>query len=250
MTEGLQSKVCVVTGASSGIGEATALRLGKAGASVALVARREDRLEALAKQIEGDGGKALPIKSDITAEDQARAAIEKAQSEFGRLDVLVNNAGVMLLGPIQGADTAEWRRMMDVNVMGLLYCTYYALPIMRDQGGGHFVNVSSVAGRTANLGSGVYNATKWAVGAFSESLRQEVLHLNVRVTIIEPGMVATELADHTTSEMAKQAIERMRAEMKSPLQAENIAESIFYAVSQPSHVNVNEILVRPTEQTR
>jgi NADP-dependent 3-hydroxy acid dehydrogenase YdfG len=250
MTEGLQSKVCVVTGASSGIGEATARRLAGAGASVVLLARREDRLETLAKEIEKDGGKALPIKSDITDEDQARAAIERAHSELGRLDVLVNNAGVMLLGPIQGADTSEWRRMVDVNVMGLLYCTYYALPIMRDQGGGHIVNVSSVAGRVARLGTGVYNATKWAVGAFSESLRQEAVHVNVRVTIIEPGMVETELADHTTSEMAKQAIAQMRSEMKEPLRADDIAESIFYAVSQPQHVSVNEILVRPTEQTR
>jgi NADP-dependent 3-hydroxy acid dehydrogenase YdfG len=250
MTEGLQSKVCVVTGASSGIGEATARRLAGAGASVALVARRGDRLEALAKEIEKDGGKALPIKCDITDEGEARAAIEQAQSELGRLDVLVNNAGVMLLGPIQGADTSEWRRMVDVNVMGLLYCTYYALPIMRDQGGGHIVNVSSVAGRVARLGTGVYNATKWAVGAFSESLRQEAVHVNVRVTIIEPGMVETELADHTTSEMAKAAIAQMRSEMKSPLQADDIAESIFYAVSQPQYVSVNEILVRPTEQTR
>jgi NADP-dependent 3-hydroxy acid dehydrogenase YdfG len=250
MTEGLQSKVCVVTGASSGIGEATALRLARAGASVALVARRDDRLEALAEQISKDGGNALPIKSDITQEDQARSAIERTQSELGRVDVLVNNAGVMLLGPIQGADTAEWRRMVDVNVMGLLYCTYYALPIMRDQGGGHIVNVSSVAGRVARLGTGVYNATKWAVGAFSESLRQEAVHVNVRVTIIEPGMVETELADHTTSEMAKQAIAQMRSEMTAPLQASDIAESIFYAVSQPQHVSVNEILVRPTEQSR
>jgi NADP-dependent 3-hydroxy acid dehydrogenase YdfG len=250
MTEGLQSKVCVVTGASSGIGEATARRLAEAGAAVALVARRGDRLEALAKEIEDGGGKALPITADITEEDQARSAIEKTQSELGRLDVLVNNAGVMLLGPIQGADTSEWRRMVDVNVMGLLYCSYYALPIMRDQGGGHIVNVSSVAGRVARLGTGVYNATKWGVGAFSESLRQEAVYLNVRVTVIEPGMVETELADHTTSEMARAAIDQMRSEMKSPLQAADIAEAIFYAVSQPAHVSVNEILVRPTEQTR
>ena len=250
MTEGLQSKVCLVTGASSGIGEATARRLAKDGADVALVARRGDRLEALAKEISRDGGKALPIAADITEEDQARAAIEKAHSELGRLDVLVNNAGVMLLGPIQGADTSEWRRMVDVNVMGLLYCTYVALPIMRDQGGGHIVNLSSVAGRTASLGVGVYNATKWAVGAFSESLRQEALHVNVRVTIIEPGMVVTELQDHTTNEMAKKTMERMLEEAKAPLQAEDIAESIYYAVSQPPHVNVNEILVRPVEQAR
>jgi NADP-dependent 3-hydroxy acid dehydrogenase YdfG len=224
--------------------------LAGAGATVALVARRGDRLEALAEELEKDGGRALPIQSDITDEAQARSAIEKAQSELGRLDVLVNNAGVMLLGPIQGADTAEWRRMVDVNVMGLLYCTYYALPVMRDQGGGHIVNISSVAGRTASLGVGVYNATKWAVGAFSESLRQEALHLNVRVTIVEPGMVVTELQEHTTNEMARQAMDRALSETKAPLQAEDIAEAIFYAVSQPPHVNVNEILVRPTEQAR
>jgi NADP-dependent 3-hydroxy acid dehydrogenase YdfG len=250
MTEGLQSKVCVVTGASSGIGEATARRLAGDGATVALVARRGDRLEALARDIGNDGGKALAITSDITDEGQARSAIERAHSELGRLDILVNNAGVMLLGPIQGADTSEWRRMVDVNVMGLLYCTYYALPVMRDQGGGHIVNISSVAGRTASLGVGVYNATKWAVGAFSESLRQEALHLNVRVTIIEPGMVVTELQEHTTNELAKQAMDRALSETKAPLQAEDIAEAIHYAVSQPPHVNVNEILVRPTEQSR
>jgi NADP-dependent 3-hydroxy acid dehydrogenase YdfG len=250
MTDSLQGKVCVVTGASSGIGEATALRLSQAGAAIALVARREDRLQNLKVRIEEEGGTALPLAADITREDEARSAIETARSELGSLDVLVNNAGVMLLGPIQGADTSEWRRMVDVNVMGLLYCTHTALPIMRDQGGGHIVNLSSVAGRTASLGVGVYNATKWAVGAFSESLRQEALHLNVRVTIIEPGMVVTELQEHTTNQMAKAAMENMMKETKAPLQAEDIAASIFYAVSQAPHVNVNEILVRPLEQSR
>jgi NADP-dependent 3-hydroxy acid dehydrogenase YdfG len=155
----------------------------------------------------------------------------------------------MLLGPIQGADTSEWRRMVEVNLLGLFYCTYAALPIMRDQGSGHIVNLSSVAGRTASLGVGVYNATKWGVGAFSESLRQEALHLNVRVTVVEPGFVATELQDHSTNPMAIAAIKDMR-EKTTPLQAEDIAEAIFFAVSQPPHVNVNEVLVRPTEQLR
>jgi NADP-dependent 3-hydroxy acid dehydrogenase YdfG len=156
----------------------------------------------------------------------------------------------MLLGPIEGADTEEWRRMVNVNLMGLLYCTHAALPLMREQGSGHIVNVSSVAGRTARPGVAVYNATKWAVGGFSEALRQEVAPVNIRVTLIEPGVVRTELADHVTHPLARQAIERIRAEMKAPLQAEEIAEAIFYAVSQPQHVSVNELLIRPTEQER
>jgi NADP-dependent 3-hydroxy acid dehydrogenase YdfG len=249
MTQPLQGKVCVVTGASSGIGEATARRLSEAGASVALGARRVDRLKSLVQEIEGRGGKALAVPTDVGDEAQAKALIEDAANELGRLDVLVNNAGVMLLGPIEGADTKEWRRMIDVNVLGLLYCTHAALPIMREQGSGHIVNVSSVAGRVARAGTGVYNATKWAVGAFSEALRQEALHSNVRVTVIEPGMVATELASHNTNPMVVQAIEQMRDEIE-PLTAEDIAESIHYAVTAPAHVSINEVLVRPTKQAR
>jgi NADP-dependent 3-hydroxy acid dehydrogenase YdfG len=250
MTEGLQGKVCVVTGASSGIGEATARRVARAGMDVVLGARRRERLQALADQLASDGRRALVVQTDITKEDEARALIERAKSELGRLDVLVNNAGVMLLGPVEGADTSEWRRMVDVNLMGLLYCTHAALPVMHEQGSGHIVNISSVAGRIARLGSAVYNATKWGVGGFSEALRQEALNFNIRVTLVEPGAVETELADHVTHPLAKQAIERMRQEMERPLQANDIAESIFYAVSQPEHVNVNEVLIRPTEQTR
>ncbi len=249
MTEVLQGKVCVVTGASSGIGAATARRLAGAGAAVAITARREDRLNELAEQIGSDGGRALPIPADITKEDEAISMIERANSELGRLDILVNNAGVMLLGPIQGADTEEWRRMVDINLLGLFYCTHAALPVMRDQGGGHIVNLSSVAGRTASLGVAAYNATKWGVVGFSEGLRQEALHVKVRVTVIEPGYVATELQGHSTNEMAKAAIEDMR-EKTTPLEAEDIAESIYYAVSQPERVSVNEILIRPTEQAR
>jgi NADP-dependent 3-hydroxy acid dehydrogenase YdfG len=249
MTEVLQGKVCVVTGASSGIGAATARRLAGEGAAVALAGRREDLLQQLADEIEGSGGRALAVRTDVTKEDEARALIERSNSELGRLDVLVNNAGVMLLGPIQGADTEEWRRMVEVNLLGLFYCTHAALPVMRDQGSGHIINVSSVAGRTASLGVGVYNATKWGVVGFSESLRQEAVHVNVRVTVVEPGFVATELQDHSTNPLAKAAIEDMR-QKTTPLQAEDIAESIYFAVSQPPHVSVNEILVRPTEQAR
>jgi NADP-dependent 3-hydroxy acid dehydrogenase YdfG len=250
MTDVLQGKVCVVTGASSGIGAATARRLARAGASVAVAARREDRLEELAGEIGSGDGHVLPIPADITKEEEANSVIQRTKSELGRLDVLINNAGVMLLGPVVGADTEDWRRMVNLNLLGLFYCTHAALPIMGEQGSGHIVNISSVAGRTAQLGAAVYNATKWGVGAFSEALRQEVLHANVRVTIVEPGMVVTELGDHVTNPLAKAAIEDMRTKTKAPLQAEDIAESIFYAVSQPEHVNVNEILVRPLEQAR
>ena len=249
MTEVLQGKVCVVTGASSGIGAATARRLAGAGAAVAITARREDRLNELAEQIGSDGGRALPIPADITKEDEAISVIERANSELGRLDILVNNAGVMLLGPIQGADTEEWRRMVDINLLGLFYCTHAALPVMRDQGGGHIVNLSSVAGRTASLGVAVYNATKWGVVGFSEGLRQEALHVKVRVTVIEPGFVATELQGHSTNPMAIAAMKDME-EKTTPLEAEDIAESIYYAVSQPERVSVNEMLIRPTEQAR
>src|SRR5919109_170714 len=244
MTDGLQGKVCVVTGASSGIGEATAQRLAEAGASVALAARRDDRITELASRIQAEGGTAIAVKTDVTDEPQAKALIERARDELGGLDVLVNNAGVMLLGPVVGADTDEWRRMVNVNLLGLFYCTHAALPIMGEQGSGHIVNVSSVAGRIARLGSAVYAATKFGVCAFSEGLRQEVLHANVRVTVVEPGMVETELADHVTNPMAREAIDRMRSAMESPLSSDDIAASILYAVSQPQHVSVNEILVR------
>ena len=252
MTDGLQleGKVCVVTGASSGIGEATALRLSEAGAAVVLAARRRDRLEALAERIGAAGGRALPIEVDITDEQRARDLIDRAAADLGRLDILVNNAGVMLLGLVYEADTEEWRRMVEVNLMGLLYCTHAALPIMRDQDSGHIVNISSVAGRVARAGSAVYNATKWAVGAFSEALRQEVLHFNVRVTIIEPGMVVTELAEHISQPIAIEAVRKMRESMKAPLEADDIADTILYAVTRPQHVGVNEMLVRPTEQDR
>jgi NADP-dependent 3-hydroxy acid dehydrogenase YdfG len=250
MTDVLQGKACVVTGASSGIGAATARRLASAGASVALAARRADRLQELAREISGNGGTALAIETDVTKEDDARALIERARSELGRLDVLVNNAGVMLLGPVEGANTDEWRRMVEVNLLGLFYCTHAALPVMREQGGGEIVNISSVAGRIARAGVAVYNATKFGVGAFSEALRQEALHSNIRVTIIEPGAVTTELQEHSTHPMARAAIEQMRKEMKAPLEADDIAQAILFAVSQPQRVSVNEMLVRPTEQSR
>jgi NADP-dependent 3-hydroxy acid dehydrogenase YdfG len=243
----LDGKVALVTGASSGIGEATAIALSREGAKVALAARRTDRLEKLVQRILDGGRQAMPIVADVADDMQAHDMVLKTNAEWGRIDILVNNAGVMLNGPIDAADTEDWRRMVNTNVLGLMYATHAALPIMKAQGQGHIVNISSVAGRTAQAGSGVYNATKWGVGAFSEALRQEVYKDKIRVTIIEPGAVATELTDHITNSAAK---ERIQTWVKSltPLESEDIAAAIVYAVTQPLRVNVNEILIRPTEQ--
>ena len=184
--------------------------------------------------------------TDVGEEGQAQAFIERSHAELGRLDVLVNNAGVMLLGPIENAPTEEWRQMIHANVFGVLYCTHAALPLMHEQGSGHIVNVSSVAGRVARAGSGVYNLTKFGVGAFSESLRQEAVSLGVRVTVIEPGAVATELAGHNRPEIRAQIAKRF--EGLTPLAAEDIARAVLYAITQPANVSVNEVLVRPSGQ--
>ena len=250
MANELDGKVAAVTGASSGIGEATALALASAGAAVAIGARREDRLESLASRISDDGGKALPIEVDVGDEDSARSFITRAHSELGGLDILVNNAGVMLLGPVEGAPTDQWRTMVNVNLLGLLYCTHAALPIMREAGRGHIVNISSVAGRSANAGSAVYNLTKFGVGAFSDALRQEVSPLGIRTTIIEPGFVDTELQGHNEHPAVLEGLERMRKSLPEVLQATDIAAGILYAVTQPQRVDINEVLIRPTGQRR
>jgi NADP-dependent 3-hydroxy acid dehydrogenase YdfG len=245
----LEGRVVAITGASSGIGTATALACARAGAAVAVGARRADRLAELAERIAGEGGRAEAIAVDVADEGAARAFVETAHERLGGLDVLVNNAGVMLLGPVEGADTDEWRRMVEVNCLGLLYCTHAALPLMREAGRGHVVNVSSVAGRRASFGSAVYNLTKFGVTAFSEALRQEALHAGIRVTCVEPGVVETELLDHNAHKPAVVAgAQRMREQMGEPLQSEDIAAAILYAITQPEHVSVNEMLVRPTRQ--
>jgi len=253
MAQRLDGTVALVTGASSGIGEATAVALADEGARVALVARRRDRLEALAERL-GGTERALVVEADITDVDAARRAVETTVAELGRLDTLVNNAGVMLLGPIVGAPVEEWQRMVELNVLGLLYCTHAALPHLLSAAEGEpravadVVNISSVAGRVARLNSGVYNATKHGVGAFSESLRQEVTARHVRVTLIEPGATATELALHNRPEILEGMAQTFGG--IEIMQAEDIAEAIRYAVTQPRRVAVNEILVRPTEQER
>ena len=246
----LSGRVAAITGASSGIGEATAVTLARAGAAVSLAARRGDRISELAERIEREGGRALAIETDVTDEAQANAFVTRTKEELGRLDVLVNNAGVMLLGPVVGADTGEWRRMIEVNLLGLLYCTHAALPILGQQGSGHIINVSSVAGRFANLGSAVYNMTKFGVNGFSEALRQELVPANVKVTVIEPGMVETELLSHNTNPMVVEATKRFQQEVGTPLTSEDIAEAILYAVGGPERVAVNEVLVRPAGQRR
>ena len=248
----LTGTTALVTGASSGIGEATARHLASLGADVALVARRRDRIEALAKDIRSTQRRAVVIEADVTDRVQAEAAVQQTVDELGRLDTLVNNAGVMLLGPIGDAPVEEWERMVQVNVLGLLYCAKAALPHLLgaaetgERGTADLVNVSSVAGRVPRLGSGVYNATKHAVGAFSESLRQEVTRRHVRVGLIEPGAVATELSGHNRPEVLE-GLKKRFSDMER-LEAEDIADAIGYMVTRPRRMAINELLVRPTEQ--
>lgn len=244
--------VALVTGASSGIGEATAQALATEGAAVALLARRADRLERLAGEITAQNGRALVIETDVTDEAQALAAVERAATELGRLDIVVNNAGVMLLGPIEGAPLEEWRRMIDVNVRGFLSIAHAALPYLlraaedSPRRVADLINISSVGGRRPRRGSGVYNLTKFGVGAFSESLRQEVAARHVRVALIEPGAVKTELRSHLRPEIEAQT--RQRIESMQLLEAEDIADAIIYIITRPRHVAINELLVLPTEQ--
>jgi NADP-dependent 3-hydroxy acid dehydrogenase YdfG len=243
----LEGQVAAVTGASSGIGEATARALSAAGASVALGARRADRLEQIAASIDGP---TLVREVDVSDEEQARSFIGAAHDELGGLHTLVNNAGVMLLGPVADADSEDWRRMISVNLLGLLYCTHAALPLLARGGGGDIVNVSSVAGRRADAGAAVYNMTKFGVHAFSEALRQEALHQGIRVTTVAPGFVDTELQGHNTNPLVRQATARTREQIGEVLHADDIADAILHAVTRPAHVCVNEIVVRPTRQAR
>ena len=248
MAQTLNGTVALVTGASSGIGEAAARSLAAEGAAVALVARRRDRLEALAGEL---GGKALVIEADVGEQQQAIDAVEQTVAELGRLDTVVNNAGVMLLGPVVDAPTEEWDRMISVNVHGLLYVAHAALPhLLRASEGeprrvSDLVNVSSVAGRRATVGSAVYNATKFAVNAFTEGLRQEVTARHVRVSVVEPGAVSTELVSHNRPEIQEVIKGNIDVER---LESEDIADAIAYIVTRPRRMAVNEMLVRPTQQ--
>jgi NADP-dependent 3-hydroxy acid dehydrogenase YdfG len=248
----LNGTVALVTGASSGIGAATAAALARQGAAVAVAARRRDRLDTLAADIRDHGGTAIVLESDVTDQAQAADAVDRTVAEFGRLDILINNAGMMLLGPAVGAPLAEWQQMVDLNVLGLLYCAHAALPhLLRAAQDGprqvaDMVNVSSVAGRVARNGSGVYNLTKHGVGAFSEALRQEVTGRYVRISLVEPGATATELIGHNRPEI----LEGLRSQYGQRMQAEDIADAITYIITRPRHVAINEVLIRPTEQER
>ena len=241
----LDGRKALITGASSGIGEATAAAMAAEGAAVALAARRKDRLDALVERIDDAGGRAVAVEADVADEAQARPLVADATDALGGLDCLVNNAGVMLLGLVQGAETDEWRRMVEVNLLGLLYCTHAAVPVMRDGGGGDIVNVASVAGRTARMGLAAYNMTKWGVVGFSEALRQEGQHIGVRVSCIEPGYVDTELQGHNRNPMIVERLEQARERIGKVLEADDIARAVVYVVSQPRHVSVNEMMVRP-----
>jgi NADP-dependent 3-hydroxy acid dehydrogenase YdfG len=247
MTKALQDTAALVTGASSGIGEATARALAEQGATVAVAARRKDRLDALAAQIGG-----FPIEADVTDREQAIAAVERTAQELGRLDIVINNAGVMLLGPIVDAPVQEWDRMVALNLQGLLYVAHAALPHLLSAAEreprrvADLVNVSSVAGRRVGAGGGIYQMTKHGVGVFSEALRQEITGRFVRSSLIEPGATESELVSHVRQEVRDQLV----ANVGQTLRAEDIADAIVYIVTRPRHVAINEVLVRPTEQVR
>jgi NADP-dependent 3-hydroxy acid dehydrogenase YdfG len=252
MQQILRGTVALVTGASSGIGAATATALAAQGAAVALAARRRDRLDTLAAGIKDQGGTALVLECDITDQRQAAAAVDRTVTELGRLDALINNAGVMLLGPAAGAPLDEWQQMVELNVLGLLYCAHAAVPHLLRAAGDEprqvadMVNISSVAGRAARNGNGVYALTKFGVGAFSESLRQELARQYVRVSLVEPGATTTELASHNRPEV----LAAIRNQFGQRMEAGDIADAITYIVTRPRHVAVNEMLIRPTEQER
>ena len=252
MSKPLDGTVALITGTSSGIGHATALALASLGATVALVARRQDRLEALAARINQAGGTALAVPADITQRSQAEAAVRTVVDRFGRLDILVNNAGLMLLGPIVGADPAEWERMIAINQNGLLYMTNAALPhlLVAAESGprqvADIVNISSIAGRVAWANYGVYNMTKFGVNGFTEALRQEVTKKHVRVGVLEPGGVDTELGSHNNAAMR----EGIDAFLKSTevMQAQDIADGVAFMVTRPRHASVGELWMMPTDQ--
>lgn len=252
MTGRLDGMVSLVTGASSGIGAATARALAAGGSAVALVARRKDRLDALAAEIGDKGGQAFVVEADITEQEQAVASVQQTVDRFGQLDTVVNNAGVMYLGPVVDAPTQEWDRMVSINLLGLLYVSHAAVPHLltaaesSSRGVADLVNISSVAGRVTRNGAAVYNLTKHGVGAFSDSLRQELAGRHVRVSLVEPGATDTELASHLRPEIRERSAQRLAGVER--LEADDIADAVEYIVSRPGRVAINEILVRPTEQ--
>ena len=245
----LQDRVVLITGASSGFGEATAELFAQAGARLALTARRADRLEALATKLRGLGAQVLVLPVDLADLHAAQKIVRDTEAHYGRLDVLVNNAGVMYLEPIDTADLDRWQHMLQLNLMSLIATTQTALPGMRARKDGHIINIASTAGRQANPSAGGYAATKWGVVGFSESLRREAYKDNIRVTVIEPGVAQTELRDHIAHAATQTALNTWADSMRQ-LQSEDIARTIVFCAGQPAHVNINEILMRPTDQER
>ena len=245
MGNNIEGKVVVITGASSGLGEATARMLSAQGAVVVLGARRVDRIEALAKELSEAGGKALALQTDVTRAADVQRLVDAAVEKFGRIDVLVNNAGLMPSSPLERLKIDDWDRMIDVNIKGVLYGIAAALPHMKAQKGGHIVNVSSVAGHRVRAGTAVYSATKHAVRVLTEGLRQEVKPYDIRTTIVSPGAVATELPDSITEADVQAGV---KAFYEIAIPADSFARAVVFALSQPDDVDINEILFRPTKQ--
>jgi NADP-dependent 3-hydroxy acid dehydrogenase YdfG len=246
MGNNIEGKVVVITGASSGLGEATARRLSDEGAIVVLGARRSDRLQTLVSEITGKGGKALAKATDVTQVDEVRALVDAAAQAYGRIDVMINNAGLMPQSPLERLKIDDWDRMIDVNIKGVLYGIAAALPYMKAQKSGHFINVSSVAGHKVRRGGVVYSATKHAVRVISEGLRQEVKPYNIRTTVISPGAVATELPNSMTEPDLAEGMQKFYEATAIP--ADSFARAVVFAMSQPDDVDINEILFRPTRQ--
>lgn len=246
MSNNIEGKVVVITGASSGLGESAARHLSAQGAAVALGARRTDRINSLADEITGNGGKAVALTTDVTDSDQVKKLVDKAVDEFGRVDVMINNAGLMPFSPLERGKVEEWDQLIDVNIKGVLYGIAAALPHMKEQKSGHIINVSSVAGHVVVPGGVVYCATKHAVRAISEGLRKEVKPYNLRTTIISPGIVDSELPDSIKEQDYSENIHKLYEDLAIP--ADSFARTVAFAISQPEDVDVNEILFRPTRQ--
>lgn len=246
VSQNIAGKVVVITGASSGLGEATARLLAAQGASVVLGARRVERIQSLAGELTRDGGKGLAMATDVTHCDQVQRLVDAAVQTYGRIDVMINNAGIMPRAPLERLNIEDWDRTIDVNIKGVLYGIAAALPYMKQQQGGHIINVSSVAGHKVSPGGAVYSATKFAVRVISEGLRQEVKPYNIRTTVISPGAVATELPDSITDPEVSESMHKFYADVAIP--ANSFARAVVFAMSQPEDVDVNEILFRPTRQ--
>lgn len=246
MSDNIKGKVVVITGASSGLGESTARHLSAQGAIVVLGARRVERIQSLADELIGNGEQALAVATDVTEREQVQKLVDAAVEEYKRIDVMINNAGLMPHSPLERLKVKDWEQMIDVNIKGVLYGIAAALPYMKDQKSGHFINVSSVAGHKVRAGGVVYAATKHAVRIISEGLRMEVKPYNIRTTVISPGAVDTELVDRITEPDIQEGVRKMMDEIALP--AETFARLVAFAMSQPEEVDINEILFRPTRQ--